>query len=188
MKGDWGAQNEARSLWREVYDDTLGRVMRTPGFGLTKEQTERYRKTYDAYIQYASALPNFYEYFYNTGRDSLKEVFDKVKNLKVDEMKPETMREIYKIWWTTNENAFFELFNKPDFGQAMSEVLNYGLRLKKRLDDLSAEWCETMSIPSNKEFDEVAMAIQELRRTVHSQQRTIEELQEKLEKASKRRK
>ena len=63
----------------------------------------------------------------------------------------------------------------------MAEVLNYGLRLKKRLNELTSEWCEALSIPSNRELDEVAKTIQELRRKVRSQQKAIEELQRKLD-------
>lgn len=181
MRGDWTALTPARSLWSEVYDDTLGRVFATPGFGLTKEQTERLRRTYDAFVRFWSSLPLFYQLFHRTGMEALKEVFDKVQDLKVDEMGPETLREAYRVWWTTNENAFFELFKTPEFGNAMAEVLNHGLMLKKRLDELTAEWCKTLSIPSNRDFDEVAMAIQDLRRRVRQQQKTIEELQRKLE-------
>jgi hypothetical protein len=66
----------------------------------------------------------------------------------------------------------------------MSEVLNYGLRLKKRLDELTAEWCQALSIPSNKDFDEAIMVIQELRRTVRLQQKAIEKIQQQLEKTA----
>jgi class III poly(R)-hydroxyalkanoic acid synthase PhaE subunit len=180
MKGDWAALSEARSLWREVYDETLGRVFGMPAFGLTKEQTERVRKTYDALIQFWSSLPHFYRYFYQTGMDALKKVFEKLQDLKFEEITPEKAREVYQVWWTTNENAFFELFKKPDFGKAMNEVLNYGLRLKKRLDDLTAEWCKNLSIPSYRDFDEIALALQELRREVRRQRKTIEELQRKM--------
>jgi hypothetical protein len=182
MKGEWSAAGEARSLWREVYDETLGRVFRMPAFGLTKEQIEKTRKTYDAFVKYLYSLPNFYQYFYDTGMEALKQVFDKVQNLTFEEMTPDTARELYKIWWTTNEDAFFHLFKRSDFSNAMGEVLSYGLRFKKRLDDLTAEWCEALSIPSNREFEEVAKAIHDLRRKVRVQQKTIDALQQKLEK------
>jgi hypothetical protein len=107
-----------------------------------------------------------------------------VKNLETTEIKPEVLREIYTIWWTTNEDAFFELFKEPEFGNAMSEVLNYGLRLKRRLDELTAEWCDALSIPSNKEFDEAIMVIQELRRKVRLQQKAIEKLQQQIEQTA----
>ena len=110
--------------------------------------------------------------------EALKSLFDKIQNLKHEEFTPETVREIYKMWVATNEDAFFELFKRPDFSNAMGEVLNMGLRLKKRLDELTADWCEAMSIPSNREFDAVAKAVHDLRRKVRSQQITIEALQQ----------
>jgi class III poly(R)-hydroxyalkanoic acid synthase PhaE subunit len=182
MKGDWAALGESRSLWREVYDETLGRVFRMPAFGLTKEQIERLRKTYDAFVKYWYSLPNFYQYFYDTGMEAIKQVFDKIQTLKFEEMTPDSLREIYKIWWTTNEDAFFELFRRPDFSNAMGEVLGCGLRLKKRVDDLSAEWCEALSIPSNRELDEVAKAVHDLRRKVRMQEKAIDALRQQLEK------
>jgi len=182
MRGDWSAMTAGRSLWREVYDETLGRVFRMPAFGLTKEQSEKLRRTYDALVQFCMALPQFYQLFYDTAMDALREMFDKVRKLNLDEFTPETAREIYHLWIVTNEDAFFELFKKPDFSNAMGEVLNLGLRLKKRLDQLNADFCEAMSIPSNRDFDAVAKAIQELRRTVRRQQKAIEALQQRKEK------
>ena len=181
MKGDWSALAEGRSLWREVYDETLGCVFRMPAFGLTKEHTEKVRKAYDAFSQFYMALPHFYQYFFKTGMAALRELFNKIQSLKYDEFTPDTVREIYKMWVTINEDAFFDLFKKPDFSNAMGEVLNLGLRLKKRLDELTADWCEAMSIPSNREFDAMAKAVQELRRKVRSQQITIEALQQQLD-------
>ncbi len=182
MKGDWTALSESHSLWREVYDETLGRVFRMPAFGMTKEQTERLKRTYDAYIQFLYSLPNLHQFLYSAGMEALKEAFDKVKKLKFEEMTPESMREVYKIWWTTNEDTFFELFKRPDFSDAMAEALNHGLRLKMRLNDLSTDWCKALPIPSNQEFEEVAKTVHELRRKVRLQQKSIEQLQQKLEK------
>jgi hypothetical protein len=182
MKGDWAALSEARSLWREVYDETLGRVFRMPAFGITKEQTERVRKTFDALVQFWSSIPNYYLFFHRTGMEALKKTMERLQELKFEEMTSESLHEIYRIWWTTNENAFFELFKTPEFSKAMGEVLNYGLRLKKRLDELVADWSKTLSIPSYRDFDEIAWAIQELRRRVRQQEKTIQKLQKELSK------
>ena len=181
LKGDWSSLQEGRSLWREVYDETLGKVFRMPAFGLTREHTEHLRRTWDAYLQFWNAVPGFYQFFYKTGMDALKEFFDRLKHFKAEEMTPERLKEVYKIWWTTNENALFELFKKPEFGNAMGEVLNYGLRLKKRMDELTAEWCKSLSIPSREDYDELAKAVHELRRKVRHQQKIIAALQKKAE-------
>jgi class III poly(R)-hydroxyalkanoic acid synthase PhaE subunit len=179
LRGDWSALQEGRSLWREVYDETLGKVFRMPAFGLTKQHTEQLRRTWDAYLQFWNAVPGFYQFFYKTGMDALHEFFERLKHFKADEMTPERLKEVYRIWWTTNENALFELFKKPEFCSAMGEVLNYGLRLKKRMDELTDEWCRACSLPSRKDYDELAEAVHELRRKARRQQKLIETLQKK---------
>jgi class III poly(R)-hydroxyalkanoic acid synthase PhaE subunit len=181
LKGDWSALQEGRSLWREVYDETLGRIFRMPAFGLSREHTEQLRRTYDAYLQFWNAVPGFYQFFYKTGLDALQEFFDRLKHFKAEEMTPERLKEIYRIWWTTNENALFDLFKKPAFGNAMGEVLNYGLRLKKRLDELTAEWCKSVSLPSREDYDELAKVVHELRRQVRRQEKIIAALQKRAE-------
>lgn len=179
MEGDWSALQEERSLWQEAYGETLGKALRMPALGLSKEHTERLRRTFDAYLQFWNAVPGFYQFFYKSGVNALKEFFERLDNFKGEEMTPERLREVYKIWWTTNENALFDLFKKPEFGNAMGEVLNYGLRLKKRLDELTNDWCKSLSIPSPEDFDELAKAVHELRREVRRQQKLVDALQKK---------
>jgi class III poly(R)-hydroxyalkanoic acid synthase PhaE subunit len=181
LKGDWSGLQEGRSLWQEVYDETLGKVFRMPALGLTKEHTERLRRTFDAYLQFWNSVPGFYQFFYKTGTDALREFFDQLKQFKTEELTPERLRDVYRIWWTTNENAMFELFKKPEFGNAMGEMLNYGMRLKQRLDELTRDWCNSLSIPSREDFDELAKAVHELRRKVRRQQKIIDALQGKAE-------
>jgi Poly(R)-hydroxyalkanoic acid synthase subunit (PHA_synth_III_E) len=60
-------------------------------------------------------------------------------------------------------------------------MLNYGLTLKKRLGELTTDWCNALSIPSREDFDELAKAVHELRRKVRRQQKLIEALQRKTE-------
>ncbi len=180
MKGDWEAAKKLHATFREAYDETLGRMFRTPGFGLTKAQNESVRKATDAVQRFHLSLPGFYEYFYETGLKALKDVFDRVQALKVDEVTPETVREFYKIWWSANENRFFELFKSPDFVRTMNDVAAQGFRAKQRVDKLTAELCKAIDIPSNKEFDEMAQVVHELRRKVRLQQKAIDELKENL--------
>ncbi|MDA8139505.1 MAG: hypothetical protein M0036_12715 [Desulfobacteraceae bacterium] len=179
-KGDLEALDERLSLWKELYNETLGKFLRMPALGLTKQHTEKITGTFAEFAQLMSSLPYLYQYLYNTEIEAFKEVFDRIHQLDLKEMTPEAMREIYKIWLTTNEKTFHRLFKQPDFCNTMGEVLNCMFRFKKQMNDLTAKWCEAMSIPSGRDHDQMAMAIQDLRRKVHAQQKTISALQQKL--------
>lgn len=181
-KGDLKALDDRLGLWKEFYNETLGRFLGVPAMGLTKQHTEKITGTFAEFAQLLSSLPYLHQYLYNTEIKAFEEVFDQINQLNLKELTPEAMREIYKIWLTTNEKAFHRLFRRPDFCNTMGEVLNCMFRFKKQMNDLTAKWCETMSLPSGRDHDQMAMAIQDLRRKVHVQQKTITALQQKLER------
>ncbi len=176
-KGDLKAIEEGFRLWQEVYDETLGRVFEMPGLGLPKQHTEKMARTYAEFTQFAAALPYFYQYLISTEIAALQEVFDEIQEQEINEATPESLKKVYNIWLTTSEKAFHTLFKRPDFCHTVGEVLNCMFRLKKQLNELTACWCEAMSIPSNRDHDNMAMAIQDLRRKVHAQQKTISALE-----------
>lgn len=180
-KGDISAIEEGLRLWQDVYSETLGRFLEMPGLGLTKQHSEKISRTCAEFTQFAASLPYYYQYLLNTEISALKDVFDQICDLEIKEVTPEVMREIYKIWLVTSERSFHELFKRPDFCNTVSEVLNCMFRLKKQLNELTAQWCDMMSIPSSRDHDKMAMAIQDLRRKVHAQQKTISALQKHLD-------
>jgi hypothetical protein len=113
--------------------------------------------------------------------DALREVFDQVQSMKIDDISPDTVRQLYTLWWQTNEKRFFELFKSTEFTRRMNEVANHGFALKQRIDRINAEWCKAMSIPTMRDFDEMAEALQGLRKKVRLQEKVIEELRNKVD-------
>lgn len=180
-QGDLSALDKGFHLWLDTYNDTIGRVFNMPALGLTKQHAEKLKRVHDEFTQFSSSLPFFHQYIYRTGLSAMKEVFDKVQKSELDTPTPENLREIYNIWLTTNEKAFFKLFQRPDFCTTTSEIVHSFLRVKRQLDDLTATWCAAMSIPTNQDHDKMAMTIQDLKRKVRKQQKDIEALQQKVE-------
>ena len=88
------------------------------------------------------------------------------------------------MWWTVNENAFLRLFQTPEFGRAVNDVMARSLQLKTRSEDVAAEWCRKASIPTRADFDELVATVHELRRQVRRQAQEIETLQQERQPAA----
>jgi len=176
-QGDLSALDQGFHLWLDTYNETIGRALNMPSLGLTKQHAEKFKKVHAEFSQFVSSLPFLHQYIYQTGISAMKEVIEKIKTAELESPTPENFREIYNIWLMTNEKAFFKLFQSPDFCATTSEIVHSSLRVKRQLDDLTATWCATMSIPTSHDHDKMAMAIQELRRKVRSQEKAIEALQ-----------
>lgn len=179
-QGDLSALDQGFHLWLDTYNDTIGKALNMPSLGLTKQHAEKFKRVHAEFTQFTSSLPFLHQYIYQTGISAMKEVFEKVKAAELESPTPENLREIYDIWLMTNEKAFFQLFQRPDFCATTGEIIHSSLRIKRQLDDLTATWCTTMSIPTSRDHDKMAMAIQELRRKVRTQEKAIEALQQKV--------
>jgi len=168
---------EAGSLLGEVMGETIGKAFASGLPGMT-QPAELARHTGEVYRRFCDALPAVYRLFYSAGLDALSEFLGRVREAGLDTIASKPLREIYRLWWTTNENAFLRLFQTPEFGRAVNEVMARSLQLKARNEDLAAEWCRKAAIPTRADFDELVATVHELRRQVRRQAEELETLQE----------
>jgi outer membrane murein-binding lipoprotein Lpp len=173
----------AGGLWGEVLNETLG--MLVPGAG-ERSGRANVARTGEAYLRLNRALTPLYGLFYSAGVEALREFLAQVGEAGIEALAARPLRDVYRMWWTANENAFLRMFALPDFGAAMNEVLAGSLDLKQRTDDMAAGWCRQASLPTRADFDELAAAVQELRRTVRRQAHEIESLRAEAAAARRR--
>lgn len=175
--GEGVGSGMAGSLWGDVLNETLGMVM--PG-APDRSAAAHAERTREAYRRFHSALSPLYRLFCSAGVEALREFLTQVGEAGIESLATRPLREVYRMWWTANENAFVRLFALPDFGNVMNEVLARSLDLKQRTADMTADWCRQAELPSRADFDELAAAVHELRRTVRRQEHEIESLHAEL--------
>lgn len=172
-----GGGSGTAGLWGEVLNETLGKLMP----GAPERSGGAYaERTREATLRFHRALTPLYELFYSAGVEALREFLTQVGEAGIEAVAARPLRDVYRMWWTANENAFVRLFALPDFGNAMNEVVTRSLDLKKHTEDSAAAWCRQASLPTRSDFDELAAALHDLRRTVRRQEDEIQSLQAEL--------
>jgi class III poly(R)-hydroxyalkanoic acid synthase PhaE subunit len=179
-KGDAGASIELTGLFRKNYELTLGKALRSPSLGYAREFVQRVNDTLDAYVHYSAALAQYFAPFYQSGMDAAEKVFQRLSEFQGKEITPETFREFYRIWWTTNEDVYNQMFMSEEFTKLLGEVLRQGLLFKKQLDNLSDEIIKFTNLPTKQDMDEIYRTIYDLRKEVRWQRRAIRDLEQHL--------
>jgi len=174
-----GRQHDPVSLLSEVVGETLGKVFAAAP-GAPETPLELAQRSRDAFLRFQQAVPAIYQLFYSAGVEALREFLARVGEAGIEAIAAKPLRDTYRMWWTANENAFQRLFQMPDFGRALNDVLSQSLDLKQRTDDMAADWCKRASVPTRADFDELAAVVHELRRKVRQQEQDIQSLQEQL--------
>lgn len=179
-RGDAGASIELTGLLRKNYELTLGKALRAPFMGYAREFVERVNQTLDAYVHYNVALAQYFAPFYQSGMHAAEKVFQRLSEFKDKEITPETFREFYRIWWTINEDVYYQMFGSEEFTKLLGEVLRQGLLFKKQLDDLSDQIVQFTNLPTKQDMDEIYKTIYDLRKEVRWQRRAIRDLEQRL--------
>lgn len=181
MRGDSDAYMQFLRKWNEAYQDSFGRLFRAPGFGLTKETSERMLQSMEAYVEYTNALNEFTTALYGVGHNVMERLMNKLQELKDEGNPPETFKEFYDLWVEANENAYLELFKEDSFARLLGRVVDSGAKFKKRYDNLMMEALDNLPIPTDKDMDTVYQNMYELKKEVRYQRREIDELKKRLD-------
>ncbi|MFH1437629.1 MAG: poly(R)-hydroxyalkanoic acid synthase subunit PhaE [Pseudomonadota bacterium] len=184
LAGDVSAAREGMSLWQTAIADTIGKLLNIPSLGYSRQYEERNKQLMDAYLKFATALPAFYSEFQQTGMKAYEKIFDNARDIPA-EHSPESFKKFYTMWLQTNEDTFFSLFRNAEFVAMMNEVLNKGLDFKKRLDDNTSKYLESLNIPNREEINDVYKALYDVKKELRMLSREVMELKEQKETKNK---
>jgi class III poly(R)-hydroxyalkanoic acid synthase PhaE subunit len=180
-KGEVGASAELTGLLQKNYEVTLGRMLRAPTMGFFREFSERANKAADAYARFNTVLAEYFVPFHQTGLRAGEKVFQRLMEFQGREIKPQTLREFYRIWWTINEDLYHEMFQSEEFTRLLGEVVRAGLQFKKQVDELSDEIIGLTNLPTKGEMDEIYQTMYELKKEVRQQRKAIQDLERRLD-------
>jgi class III poly(R)-hydroxyalkanoic acid synthase PhaE subunit len=178
--GDTRATAELGGLFARNYEETMGKALLAPTLGYFRECQERINKAFYVYGKYATARTAFISFLYSTGMNAAEKVFERFAALNIQEPTPETLRELYRLWWSTNEEVYQEVFRSKEFIDLSRQMVEQGLLLRKDLDELSDQFLKFTNIPSKKDMDEIYHAIYEMRKELREQRGRIRDLEKQL--------
>lgn len=185
FKGDREAYADFLRTWREVYQQTYGKIFRVPAFGLSRESFEKLMGSMDTYLQYLAAVNEFTATLYKIGYEAMEDLLKKFRDLYARGKAPKSFKEFYQMWWQANEEAYFELFKTDSFARLQGEVVDAQVRFKKRYDEWLEEFFRLLPVPTNNEMDSLYKTVYDLKKTIREQGKKIDKLCEKLKSLGK---
>jgi class III poly(R)-hydroxyalkanoic acid synthase PhaE subunit len=176
-KGESGANSELAGFLQKNYEETLGKILRAPSLGYFREFNDKLNRVIDTYIHYSIAMAEYFVPFYQAGQTAGKELFNHITKYRGQEITSDTLKEFYRLWWTVNEDTYYEMFQSEEFTKLLGEVLQHGLFFRKYVDELTDELVKFTSLPSKKDMDDLYRSIHELKKEVRLQKKKINELE-----------
>lgn len=174
-KGDQKALVDYLRVWHQAYSESYGKFFQLPAFGSGKESFEKLSASLDSYMQYLAAVSEMWGTLHKISTEAAESLMEKLAKQPGEEA-PKTYKELYRLWWQTNEDAFFELFKTDSFARILGKTVDAGVAFKKHLDELLLEYISQLPVPTNRDMDSVYKTIHELKATIKKQEKKIEAL------------
>ncbi len=164
--------------WRNAYEASMGKLLRTPGLGYFRESYEKLMAGIDSLVEFNIVLADFNGALYQAGIAAMQKLLEKLGEGMAAGEYPSTFREFYDQWWKTNEDIYEELFRTEEFGKLLGQIVQRGMQFRKAYHEFMEEAVKQMDlpIPTRSEMDNLYKTVYQLRKTVRAQAREIEEL------------
>lgn len=181
ISGDKESFMKFIKFWRESYENTLSKLLNVPNMGINREFMGKQLDFIDKLIRYAATANEFTTVIYKVGMENFEEILNKYQQLVTKGEHPKTFKEFYQLWWTTNEEAYFNLFRTPKFSKLFSEVVDAGMLFKQNQDALLEEYFKNMPVPVKSEMNSLYKTVYDLKRDVRKFKNDLKELNQKSE-------
>ncbi|MHC4662370.1 MAG: poly(R)-hydroxyalkanoic acid synthase subunit PhaE [Planctomycetota bacterium] len=167
--------SEFHDSWQKAYDDMVGKILRTPAIGPSRQFIETLKKDADSFFNYMTASAEFYTTLYKPGMEAIEATGKEASELYRD-MSPDSYRKFYNFLLKNLEMKFFELFKSKGFGEVLKSTLNASLEFRTRHFEMIETMLKETPLVTHTEIDEVHEEVYKLKKRVKELEKIIKEL------------
>lgn len=168
---------QAYEDWHSAYQKSFGRIARMPAMGYYRESVEKYSKAMDSLADFGVVLADFYASVANAGRQGMQKLQERLAEATAaGDGGPTSFRELYRVWWQTNEEIYIELFRTEEFSRLLGELVGRGMNFRENYQAYLEEVTKELPFPNRSEMDSLYKTVYDLRKEVRRLKREVAEL------------
>lgn len=155
--------------WRKAYEESFGRLLRAPAMGYYREAAEKLVQAVDSLNEFNLVLAEFYASLQGAGSKGLERLQERLASMQ-EEGKggPMSFRDLYRLWWQTNEDIYIELFRTEEFSRLLGSLVDRGMQFRRAFQAYVEEITKELPFPNRSEMDHLYKTVDRLKRDVRS--------------------
>jgi class III poly(R)-hydroxyalkanoic acid synthase PhaE subunit len=180
MKGELMSPQSAVAVyeeWRQAWQESFGRILRAPLMGYYRESIEKLSHAINSYTEFNIVLAEFYASIEGGAMQALEKMQQKLADLEV-EKGPNALsfRDVYSLWWQTNEQVYEELFRTDEFAKLLGKLVDRGMQYRADFQKYVEEITKELPFPNRSEMDHLYKSVYKLKHEVRRLSRELADL------------
>lgn len=176
LTGDSKALVGLSNLYQHAYQDSLARLVTSPGLGLTREFNEKFQQGFDAWVTWQLATLEYQGVVNQIWEKAFEKFFQDLLSLAEKGETINNLRDLILLWTRGAEEVFTENFRGEAYVLAQGKMLNASMKYRERERAIIETFLNLYSLPTRSELDEAHRRIYELRKEVKALQKAVADL------------
>lgn len=177
-KGDFEAGYNMFHNIYSAFDSTFGKTFKMPAVGKDREEIELMLKTFDKYAVFLAKNTEFQHKIFITGQNAMEKVIEEIAKKVREKEDITSFDEFFKLWATTNEKDYLELFKTGEFAKLQGVVLDVALDARRYFQQLMELYLEDFPIALRSEMNDVYKTVYNLKKSVRELSKKNNQIEE----------
>ncbi|MDI6829725.1 MAG: poly(R)-hydroxyalkanoic acid synthase subunit PhaE [Actinomycetota bacterium] len=155
--------------WRKAYEESFGRLLRAPAMGYYREAAEKLVRAVDSLNEFNLVLSEFYASLQGAGSRGFEKLQERLAAMQAEgKQEPMSFRDLYRLWWQTNEDIYIELFRTEEFSRLLGSLVDRGMQFRRAFQAYVEEITKELPFPNRSEMDHLYRTVDRLKREVRA--------------------
>lgn len=172
---DASAASEMSSLFWNVYERTLGKLVDMPSLGLSRELQEKGMRAFDAWIALRRATFDYQSLMSEAWGHAFEHFVRALLNKGEKGESVGSLRELFALWIDEFDEAFMHFFRSDKYIEAQSKLVKASMTQRVREREIIEAFMKMRGLPTPSDFDDTNRRIYELGKMVKALQKKLEE-------------
>lgn len=178
--------DEFHKAWFETYEETMGRFVKIPSVGPSRQKHDLVLKAIDSLFRWQGATMEFTLQMQIPGQEAMESLSGRLAALSTGQATKEQFHEFYDDLIKGVESRTLKMFKSERFTSAMRSTLSSSMEYYEITQKLIEDQLQGTPIVTRTEMDEVEAELVALKRKVRQHEALIEKMLSKTEESRRK--
>jgi class III poly(R)-hydroxyalkanoic acid synthase PhaE subunit len=168
---------ELSDVYWGAWDQMFGRLINTPGLGITRELQEKFVAAFNAWLSVQRANGEYQIILTDTWVRAFEQFMCEVMSRAERGEPVSSLRDLTNLWVDVAEHVYGDAFRSDEYvriqGQLLNSTMAYHIRQRAILEDVSSN----LGLPTRSEVDAAHRNIYEMRKEIKALRRALQSLE-----------
>ena len=165
---------DALSVWSEIYEKEFRPLLNIPQLGLTRVYQESANKALDQFNLFQAAIVEFLQILFLPMEKTSQVMQEKVAEMAEDGQLPDDPKMYYQMWIKILEGHYMTLLKSPEYTNIMHRTLGAFENFVAAKNEILQNFLQTLPVSTDKDMDELYQEIYLLKKRIREHEKMHE--------------